>query len=248
MGRLVVVAALAGLGAAVAFAQGDSFDDEDGAAIYESACAECHGENGDSIVGIDLGKGQFRRAYTDRELANLIMGGIPNSEMVPSDLDEEQIEAVVTFLRDSARPRLEPQLEGDPARGKALFLGKGDCTDCHRIDGFGSRVAPDLSNIGRKRRAGDIMASLLEPSAEVQPNNRFYRVVTKAGEEVIGRLLSHDTFTVLLIDVDERLRSFEKAGLREHGFEETPMPSYRDKLSEQEIADLVSYLVSRRGP
>ena len=89
---------------------------------------------------------------------------------------------------------------------------------------------------------------LLEPQAEVEASNRFYRVVTNAGDEVRGRLLNHDTFTVQLLDLDERLRSFRKAELREHGFEDTPMPSYRDKLSEQEIADLVSYLASRRTP
>ena len=66
----------------------------------------------------------------------------------------------------------------------------------------------------------------------MQPNNRFYRVVTKAGEEVTGRLLNHDTYTVQLLDLDERLRSFRRADLREHGFDETPMPSYRRELSD----------------
>jgi hypothetical protein len=50
------------------------------------------------------------------------------------------------------------------------------------------------------------------------------------------------------MDADERLRSFRKADLREHGFEDTPMPSYRDALSDEEIADLVAFLASRRGP
>lgn len=246
--RLVTPIALAmSFASAFAFAQHGS-DEEDGAEIYAAACAECHGENGDAIAGMDLGAGRFSRPFTDFELAALIMDGIPGTAMEASELDEEQIEAVVVFLRENARPREEPQLPGDIARGKRLFEGKGECMDCHRIDGVGSRVGPDLSAIGRQRRAGDIMASLLDPAAEVQANHRFYRVVTKAGEEVTGRLLNHDTFTVLLIALDERLRSFDKADLREQSFEGSPMPSYRDKLSEQEIADLVSYLASRRGP
>jgi putative heme-binding domain-containing protein len=249
MYRLMAAGVLAanGIGAA-AFAQhAGSADDEDGASVYASACVECHGENGNLIAGIDLGRGQFRRPFTDNELASLIMNGIPGTTMVASELDEEQIESVVTFLRDNARPREEPRLAGDAVRGEALFEGKGECLDCHRIDGVGSRVGPDLSRIGRVRRAGDLMRSLLDPAAEVQPNNRFYRVVTNAGEEVTGRLLNHDTFTVLLIDLDERLRRFDKADLREQGFEGSPMPSYRDTLSEQEIADLVSYLGAQRG-
>jgi len=248
--RLIAAAVALAVGAVAApsAAQHPSaFDDEDGASVYAAACAECHGDNGNLIAGIDLGRGQFRRPLTDNELASIIIDGIPNTTMLPSDLEEEEIEQVVAFLRENARPREEPKIAGDAARGKALFEGRGECLDCHRIDGLGSRVGPDLSRIGRQRRAGDLMASLLDPAAEVQANNRFYRVVTNAGEEVTGRLLNYDTYTVQVLDLDERLRSFRKADLREQGFEESPMPSYRGKLSEQEIADLVSYLVSRRG-
>jgi mono/diheme cytochrome c family protein len=60
-------------------------------------------------------------------------------------------------------------------------------------------------------------------------------------------LLNRDTFTVQLLDIDEHLRSFAIADLREHGFDETPMPSVRRKLTTQEIADLVTYLSSLRG-
>jgi len=221
--------------------------DGDGASVYAAACAECHGENGDLIAGIDLGRGRFRRPLTDNELASIILDGIPNTAMLPSTIEEDEIEAVVLYLRDNARPREEPRLAGDVARGKALFEGKGQCMDCHRIDGAGSRVGPDLSRIGRLRRAGDILASLLDPGAAVEANNRFYRVVTSSGEEIVGRLLNHDTFTVQLLDFDERLRSFRKSDLREQGFEGSPMPSYRNELTEQELADLVSYLVSLRG-
>jgi hypothetical protein len=88
---------------------------------------------------------------------------------------------------------------------------------------------------------------LLEPDAEVQPENRFYKVTPKTGEPVVGRLLNRDTFTVQLLDTDERLRSFRIADLRDHGFDETPMPSVRGELRPQEIADVVSYLSSLRG-
>src|SRR5689334_9692276 len=44
--------------------------------------------------------------------------------------------------------------EGDPARGKAIYEGKGDCASCHRINGVGSRLGPDLSDIGVPRGGG----------------------------------------------------------------------------------------------
>jgi putative heme-binding domain-containing protein len=225
-----------------------AFDVEDGARSFKQICANCHGPDGNLIAGIDLGRGQFRRPLTDNELANIIENGIPNTAMPPSpNLSEEQVDRLVAFLRANAEPKPAATRTGDAARGKAVFEGKGECTDCHRIGTLGSRTGPDLTRIGLQRRATEIEQSLLDPKAEVQASNRFYRVVTADGTEVKGRLLNHDTYSVQLLDWDEKLRSFQLADLREHGFDETPMPSFRKKLNAQQIADVVSYLVSLRG-
>ncbi len=73
-------------------------------------------------------------------------------------------------------------------------------------------------------------------------------MVTKDGQTITGRLLNLDSFTVQMLDSKEQLRSFEKANLRDYGIVDTsPMPSYKDKLNAQELADVVSYLVSLKG-
>jgi putative heme-binding domain-containing protein len=158
------------------------------------------------------------------------------------------VERVVAYLRDNAAAKPNAVSTGNAARGKTVFDGKGECADCHRVNGQGSRTGPDLSNVGRLRRATELEQSLLDPGTEVQANNRFYRVVPADGQEVIGRLLNRDTYTVQLLDWDEHLRSFALKDLREHGFDDTPMPSFRKKLNAQQISDLVAYLVSLQGP
>jgi hypothetical protein len=50
-----------------------------------------------------------------------------------------------------------------------------------------------------------------------------------------------------MIDTKEQLRSFTKSTLKEHGFIPSPMPSYKGTLNTQELADVVSYLVSLKG-
>jgi cytochrome c oxidase cbb3-type subunit 3 len=246
--RLVGAALLATLGVRAYAQHATAFDIDDGKRVYESSCANCHGPDGNLIAGIDFGRGVFRRKFSDDELAATIIGGIPNTPMPPNpSMSQEQALRIVGYLRSMSEGRVTTA-NGDPRRGRMLFDGKGECTDCHAVRGVGSPMGPDLSRIGAVRRAGELERSLLEPSAEVQPENRIYKVTLKSGGKPIeGRLLNRDTFTVQLIDQNDTLRSFNIADLAEHGFDETPMPSAKKKLSTQEIADVVSYLTSLRG-
>jgi hypothetical protein len=75
---------------------------------------------------------------------------------------------------------------------------------------------------------------------------RVYQVVTRANVTARGTLLNQDTFSVQMRDSNDKLMSFWKQDLREFGFAPSPMPSFRDRLTPQEIADVVSYLVSLR--
>jgi putative heme-binding domain-containing protein len=224
-----------------------AFDIEDGGRAFRNTCANCHGPDGDQVAGIDLGRGHFRRPLSDPELVSIIRNGIPNTPMPPNNVSEAQAVKIVAYLRSLAASRRSVATTGDVARGKSIFDGKGACATCHRVDGIGSRLGPDLSRIGQVRRAVELEQSLLDPAAEVLPANRFYHVTTHDGSSVTGRLLNHESFTVQLLDSKEQLRSFNKADLKDYGFSPTPMPSYRSKLDAQELADVVSYLASLKG-
>jgi putative heme-binding domain-containing protein len=116
------------------------------------------------------------------------------------------------------------------------------------VNGTGARTGPDLSEIGRLRNSTDIERSIVEPDFYIIPSNRFVRLVTRDGTTITGRLLNQDTFTVQVLDMKEQLQSLQRSNLREMTFiDKSPMPPFRDKLSSQEITDLVSYLVSLKG-
>jgi putative heme-binding domain-containing protein len=244
---VLVAAGLFVAGGSLSAQHATAFDIEDGGRAFRNTCANCHGPDGDQIAGIDLGRGQFRRPLSDQELVGIIRNGIPNTPMPATNVSEAQALKIVAYLRSVAESRRSVTVAGDAARGRTIFEGKGSCSNCHRINGSGSRLGPDLSRVGQVRRAIELEQSLLEPAAEVLPANRFYRVTTREGATVTGRLLNHDTFTVQMLDSNERLRSFTKADLKEYGFGPTPMPSYKGRLDPQETADVVSYLASLKG-
>jgi putative heme-binding domain-containing protein len=219
---------------------------EDGARLFRVHCSLCHGGDGNQISGIELGRAQLRHASSDADLVKIMRQGIPDTAMPASNLTESQALAVVGFLHTLAAV---PAGSGDAARGRVLFQGKGNCQNCHRIHGEGARLGPDLTEIGTSRRPADLERSILYPDAEIARENRMLRVVTKAGATVTGRLLNQDSFTVQILDTQERLRSFVKSDLREWAVvDQSPMPSYEGKLTPEETADLVSYLESLKAP
>jgi putative heme-binding domain-containing protein len=225
-----------------------SADAEDGQRLFVGSCANCHGPDGDAVPGVDLAHGQFRRAASDSELVDIIRRGLPGTAMPPGNYSNTQATQIVAYLRSLAASAQNATAAGDAGRGQALFAGKGQCLTCHAVNGTGSRLGPDLSDVGQLRRLSDLQRALLDPGGDVRPQNRTVRAVTRDGTTITGRLLHHDTFTLLLLDSKEQLRSLSKSNLGEVTFIKTSsMTSYRDRLSSQEIADLVSYLTSLKG-
>ena len=136
---------------------------------------------------------------------------------------------------------------GDPNRGKAVY-DRSSCADCHRIAGAGARTAPDLSDIGFIRNPGQMMTSLTDPAKATMPINRPVTIVTKDGRTVHGRRFNEDTFTVQMIDSQEKMLSIQKSDIRQYDVSmASDMPSYQGKLSGDDLADLLAYLVSLKG-
>ena len=222
-------------------------DIAEGGRLFRVNCVLCHGPEGDQIPGIDLGHAKFRQTYSEEALIKIIQNGIPGTAMPPHNLQDFQAGTVVAYLRMVATEGRTVSGNGNAVSGKAVFEGK-TCTTCHRVGATGSRTGPDLSDVGSQRRAVEIEQAVLDPDAEVLAQNRYFRVTTKTGETITGRLLNIDTFTVQLLDSKDRLLSLPKSNLRDSAFlDKSPMPSSKGQLSSQELADLVAYLVSLKG-
>jgi putative heme-binding domain-containing protein len=219
-----------------------------GSRLYDAQCTTCHGANGDGVGGVDLRSGRFRNAVTDQDLVRVITNGVPGTGMLAFKLDAAEIAGILAYLRNMNSFDRGSVKAGDPMRGREVADGKGACGTCHRIGVQGSRVAPDLSDIGATRSAGSLLRSLTDPTSQMMPINRPVRAITRDGRTINGRRLNEDTYTVQLIDDQEHLVSLLKSDLREFTIlTASPMPSYRDRLTQDEIADVVAYLLSLKG-
>jgi len=215
--------------------------------LYNSNCITCHGANGDSVSGVNLRSGQFRRVSTDAELNRLIQTGIPGTAMPPGRFGTADLAGLVAYVRSMRDFDTRPA-KGDATRGRTVVEGKGGCLSCHRISGKGSRVAPDLSDVGAVRAPDAIERALIDSSSIMLPINRSIRAVTRAGKVITGRRLNEDTYTVQIIDSDERLVSLVKSDLREYVVLKTStMPSFKNTLTPAELDDVVTYLRSLKG-
>jgi putative heme-binding domain-containing protein len=219
-----------------------------GARLYAAQCSTCHGPNGDMVGGIDFHGGKFRSVATDQDITRIVTNGVPGTAMQAFKLDTAEVAGIVAYLRNMNSFDAGSATAGDARRGQGVFEGKGGCARCHRVDGKGAGNAPDLSDVGASRSAGSLQRSLLDPTGQMMPINRPVRLVTRDGRTINGRRLNEDTYTVQVIDDQERLTSFVKADLREYTILTTsPMPSFRQTLNENELADVVAYLLSLKG-
>src|ERR1051326_7900546 len=102
-------------------------DVDDGGKVFRNTCANCHGPDGDEIAGIDLGRGVFRRARTDRDLVEIIRNGVAGTAMPASNMSEAQAEQIVAYLRSVATTRRSLSGTGSIERGKLVFETRGAC-------------------------------------------------------------------------------------------------------------------------
>ena len=223
-------------------------DVEAGQRLYGPQCQVCHGATGDGVPGIDLRLGRFRRSSSDDDLAKVIASGVPGAGMPGFKLQPAELTGIIAFIRAGFDAASASVRVGDAGRGKALFEGKAVCAQCHRVKGQGPRVAPDLSEIGAIRTLAALQRTLLTPTESLLPINRPIRAVTRDGRTIRGRRLNEDTYTVQLIDTQERLHSLVKADLKEFVVETTAtMPSYQGRLTADELADVIAYLTTLKG-
>ena len=216
-----------------------------GARSFRSHCSPCHGLHGEGGRGPNLAAGQFYHGSTDADLLRNISDGIPGTEMPGIFFSPDRVRQIVAYLRSLNAAGAPPP--GDARHGAELFRSRG-CPQCHRVNGEGGRLGPDLTRAGAARSPAFLRQSLVDPTAYVDPRYWVVSFRDGSGNRQQGFLMNADTYTVQFIDLRGELHSVSRDGLSEYHIEKSSrMPSYKDQLAAGELQDLVAYLASLRG-
>jgi putative heme-binding domain-containing protein len=151
---------------------------------------------------------------------------------------------------DELAPVVEKGLaKRDFDRGRRLF-GEAQCFACHRFDNEGGANGPDLTIVSGRFSVRDLLESILDPSKEVSDQYAAVVITTTDGKSVTGRIINYhdDNMSVMtnmldpngLVNVSrKKVDTIEKSKV-------SMMPeNLLDTFKEDEILDLMAYLLSR---
>lgn len=131
-------------------------------------------------------------------------------------------------------------------RGRELFFAVS-CAKCHRLNGEGGAIGPDLATAGKKFPLPDLLDSILEPSKVISDQYSSHQVATTDGEIVQGRAVEiGDELYVFTPDADAPPKVFKKSEIEEvQPSKVSQMPvGLVDSLNPNELRDLLAYLIS----
>jgi putative heme-binding domain-containing protein len=135
------------------------------------------------------------------------------------------------------------------SNGKQMFQ-VASCVACHKINGVGTEIGPDLTKLDVKQTPVDILRDILEPSFKINEKYQSWSFETTKGKLITGLILKETTEYVEVIE--DPLAKTKPVILKKSQIAERKkspksiMPvGLLDKLTREEILDLVAYLASR---
>jgi putative heme-binding domain-containing protein len=152
-------------------------------------------------------------------------------------------------LGSNPRPASILALKGDAKGGEALFFQKElKCANCHKMSDKGVSVGPDLTKIGATRTRAELLDSLLNPSARVEPQYAAYAVRTKDEKAYTGIVTTRTEKELVLIDAEGKkvvVPGTEVESVRPSRLSLMP-DGQMSGLTPQEAADLLEFLAQRK--
>lgn len=200
----------------------------------------------------------------DHQSAYDLLGGYMDELVtgtLTQELELELIAAVEQADRESLNNRLEQYQAdkpdepiarfreslqgGDAERGRNIFYqhAAGQCMRCHVVDGSGSDVGPDLTEVGNRLSRELLLQSLVAPTQRLAPGYGSVTIQLDDGQTLQG-LLEDETETTLTVRSGGESHQIEKTSIVERVNAPSGMPPMGEILTRSELRDLVEYMTT----
>ncbi|MDE0839376.1 MAG: HEAT repeat domain-containing protein, partial [Kiritimatiellae bacterium] len=140
---------------------------------------------------------------------------------------------------------------GDVDQGRLVFEthGAAQCVRCHKVNGQGSTIGPDLSAIGLAKKRLELLEAVVDPGATIASGFGLVSMTMKDGTAVGGTLIDETEDAVSLKDADGKTHTYAKAGIKQRSDPVSGMPPMAAILKPVELRDLIAYLATlKRAP
>ena len=155
----------------------------------------------------------------------------------------EKLKSPAAVAREKLLTELTPRVleGGDSAQGKLTF--QSACAICHKINGEGASVAPELTGMGAHPR-GELLAHIIDPNREVDPSFAAWQVETKDGATLVGIITRENAETITLRDPAAE-REIRKENIKKRAAtQRSLMPEGFEALGAEGLKNLLAYLES----
>ncbi len=125
-----------------------------------------------------------------------------------------------------------------------------NCVACHKLNGVGQETGPDLAKYDEKLKPLDILKDIIEPSFRINEKYQTFVIETNAGKTITGLVIEETPQLVKVLE-NPLLKTppvvIKKSDIASRQKSPTSiMPKgMMDKLTREEILDLVAYVVAR---
>lgn len=224
-----------------------------GARLYITSCGGCHGPDGIGGRGPNLVRQLQSHSLKDDELFSVIRNGVAGTDMPPTKMPDDETWQLTAYLRALTGPASDSRIVGDPTAGETVFWGaKAGCSNCHAILGKGSRMGPDLSNIGGSSPLAVIRAAITPPKNDPSRNAALagkegITVTMKNGKVIKGIARNRGNYSLQLVDEKGTLHLISVADVKSMVIlERSLMPEdYDTRLTPEEYRDLLAFLAKQ---
>lgn len=133
---------------------------------------------------------------------------------------------------------------GDPDQGRKVFENQGICLKCHTALRGGGDAGPPLGSIARLRRDDELLASLLDPNAEIVPGYGIAAVTLTDGSTISGSPIRESGTHLVLKDATGKINEIALANIKNRSPEMSAMPPMFTTgiLSKKDLRDVMAFL------